>query len=104
MMMTCAAAAATAQGNGRLDSYTIDENDFNEENCIEGMASEFNEESAQKKKRPAASVEKMVIKDGETIHLNKAQSPRLMKNQRYAGQYQEGSKDLQRKVSGGLKG
>lgn len=46
MMMTCAAAAATAQGNGRLDSYTIDENDFNEENCIEGMASEFNEESA----------------------------------------------------------
>lgn len=50
----------------------------NEENLNFGLTNEFNDESAQKKKRPAVSIEKMIIKDGETIHLNRAHSPRLM--------------------------
>lgn len=54
------------------------EGEFNEENLNIGLTNEFNEESAQKKKRPAVSIEKMIIKDGETIHLNRAQSPKLM--------------------------
>ena len=54
------------------------EAEFSEENLNIGLTNEFNEESAQKKKRPAVSIEKMIIKDGETIHLNRAQSPRLM--------------------------
>jgi len=48
-----------------------------EENSFNNQLNEFNEGSAQRK-RPAVSIEKMVIKDGETIHLNWPHSPKLM--------------------------
>lgn len=52
--------------------------EFDEENLHNGLTNEFNEESAQKRKRPAVSIEKMIIKDGETIHLHRPYSPKLM--------------------------
>jgi len=52
--------------------------EMDEENSFNNQLNEFNEDSAQKKKRPAVSIEKMVIKDGETIHLNWPHSPKLM--------------------------
>ena len=55
-----------------------DQEEFEEENLNNGLTNEFNEESAQKRKRPAGSIEKMIIKDGETIHLNRPYSPKLL--------------------------
>ena len=56
----------------------FDNEDCDEANLNHGLINEFNEESAQKRKRPAVSIEKMIIKDGETIHLNRPPSPKLM--------------------------
>ena len=52
--------------------------EMDDENSLNNQLNEFNDDSAQKKKRPAVSIEKMVIKDGETIHLNWPHSPKLM--------------------------
>ena len=65
-----------SQNMRNLMDFDNDEHD--EGNLNYGLMNEFNEESAQKRKRPAVSIEKMIIKDGETIHLNRPHSPKLM--------------------------